>query len=36
VGQGGNEIDNVIGDAYAKGVTGIDWAEAYGDHEKPR
>ena len=29
VGQGGNEIDNVIGDAYAKGVTGIDWAEAY-------
>lgn len=29
VGQGGNEIDNVIGDAYAKGVPGIDWAEAY-------
>ena len=29
VGQGGDEVDNVIGDAFAKGITGIDWAEAY-------
>jgi predicted alpha-1,2-mannosidase len=29
VGQGGNETDNVIGDAYAKGIPGIDWTEAY-------
>ena len=29
VGQGGNETDNVIGDAYAKGIAGIDWTEAY-------
>ena len=29
VGQGGNETDNVIGDAYAKKILGIDWKEAY-------
>ncbi len=28
-GQGGDEADNVIADAYAKGVTGVDWAGAY-------
>jgi predicted alpha-1,2-mannosidase len=27
--QGGNNIDNVITDAYVKGVTGIDWNEAF-------
>lgn len=27
--QGGNNIDNVIADAYVKGVTGVDWKEAY-------
>ncbi len=27
--QGGNNIDNVIADAYVKGVKGIDWKEAY-------
>jgi predicted alpha-1,2-mannosidase len=28
--QGGNNIDNVIADAYVKGVKGIDWQRAYG------
>ena len=28
-GQGGDEADNVIADAYAKGVTGVDWPAAY-------
>ncbi len=27
--QGGNDIDNVIADAYVKGVEGIDWDKAY-------
>ncbi len=27
--QGGNDIDNVIADAYIKGVEGIDWNKAY-------
>ncbi len=27
--QGGNNIDNIIADAYVKGVPGIDWNEAY-------
>ena len=27
--QGGDDIDNVICDAYVKGVPGIDWQEAY-------
>ena len=27
--QGGNNIDNIIADAYVKGVKGVDWAEAY-------
>lgn len=27
--QGGNNIDNVIADAYIKGVKGVDWKEAY-------
>ena len=27
--QGGNDIDNIIADAYVKGVTGVDWKEAY-------
>jgi predicted alpha-1,2-mannosidase len=27
--QGGNNIDNVIVDAYVKGVSGVDWKEAY-------
>lgn len=27
--QGGNNIDNIIADAYVKGVTGVDWSEAY-------
>lgn len=27
--QGGNDIDNVIADAYVKGVAGIDWNKAY-------
>lgn len=27
--QGGNNIDNVMADAYVKGVKGIDWKEAY-------
>jgi predicted alpha-1,2-mannosidase len=38
--QGGNNVDNVIADAYVKGVKGIDWDKAYGvmkfnaDHER--
>ncbi|MBF0442006.1 MAG: GH92 family glycosyl hydrolase [Oligoflexales bacterium] len=28
-GQGGNDVDNVIADAYVKGVSGIDWPSAY-------
>ena len=27
--QGGNNIDNIIADAYVKGVKGINWKEAY-------
>lgn len=27
--QGGNNIDNVIADAYVKGIKGVDWKEAY-------
>jgi predicted alpha-1,2-mannosidase len=27
--QGGNDIDNIIADAYIKGVQGIDWNEAW-------
>jgi predicted alpha-1,2-mannosidase len=27
--QGGNNIDNVIADAYVKGIQGIDWEKAY-------
>lgn len=27
--QGGNNIDNIIADAYVKGVKGVDWNEAY-------
>lgn len=27
--QGGNDVDNVIADAYIKGLDGIDWREAY-------
>ncbi|MBC7745027.1 MAG: glycoside hydrolase family 92 protein [Flavobacterium sp.] len=27
--QGGNNIDNVIAEAYLKGVKGVDWEEAY-------
>jgi predicted alpha-1,2-mannosidase len=27
--QGGNNVDNVIADAYAKGLKGINWKEAY-------
>ena len=27
--QGGNNIDNIIADAYVKGVQGVDWKEAY-------
>ena len=29
VGQGGDEVDNIIADAYAKKIPGIDWDEAY-------
>lgn len=29
VGQGGNDIDNVITDAYVKGIQGVDWEQAY-------
>jgi len=27
--QGGDNVDNVIADAYAKGIQGVDWNEAY-------
>ena len=27
--QGGNNVDNIIADAYFKGITGINWEEAY-------
>jgi predicted alpha-1,2-mannosidase len=27
--QGGNNVDNIIADAYVKGVKGVDWKEAY-------
>ncbi|MGB8317659.1 MAG: GH92 family glycosyl hydrolase [Ignavibacteriaceae bacterium] len=27
--QGGNNVDNVIADAYVKGLTGINWEDAY-------
>ena len=27
--QGGNNIDNIIADAFVKGVKGVDWKEAY-------
>ena len=27
--QGGNNIDNIIADAYSKGVQGVDWNQAY-------
>ncbi|WP_165501823.1 GH92 family glycosyl hydrolase [Pedobacter frigiditerrae] len=27
--QGGNNVDNIIADAYLKGIKGIDWEEAY-------
>jgi predicted alpha-1,2-mannosidase len=27
--QGGNDIDNVIADAYVKGLKGVDWASAF-------
>jgi len=27
--QGGNNIDNVIADAYVKGIKGVDWQKAY-------
>ena len=29
VGQGGNEVDNVIADAYAKKIPGVNWEQAY-------
>ena len=29
VGQGGDEVDNVIADAYVKGIPGVDWEKAY-------
>ena len=29
VGQGGEEVDNIIADAYVKKITGINWDEAY-------
>ncbi|MBP5319524.1 MAG: GH92 family glycosyl hydrolase [Kiritimatiellae bacterium] len=29
VGQGGDEADNIIGDAFAKGIPGIDWEGAW-------
>lgn len=38
--QGGNNVDNIIADAYVKGIPGIDWEEAYkvmkynADHER--
>lgn len=27
--QGGDDVDNIIADAYVKGVPGVDWAQAY-------
>jgi predicted alpha-1,2-mannosidase len=27
--QGGNNVDNVIADAYVKGIEGVDWSNAY-------
>jgi len=27
--QGGNDVDNIIADAYVKGVSGVDWEAAY-------
>lgn len=27
--QGGNDLDNIIADAYVKGLKGVDWAAAY-------
>lgn len=27
--QGGDDVDNIIADAYAKGIPGVDWNEAY-------
>jgi len=38
--QGGNDVDNIIADAYIKDIKGINWEEAYGvmkynaDHER--
>jgi predicted alpha-1,2-mannosidase len=38
--QGGNDIDNIIADAYSKGLRGVDWEKAYevlkfdADHER--
>ena len=29
IGQGGNEVDNVIADAFVKRIPGVDWREAY-------
>ncbi len=29
LGQGGDEADNIIADAYVKGIAGIDWPSAY-------
>ncbi len=29
VGQGGDEADNVIADAYVKGISGVNWEDAY-------
>lgn len=29
VGQGGNTVDNIIGDAFVKQIPGIDWEKAY-------
>ena len=38
--QGGNDVDNIIADAYVKGLRGVDWERAYevlkndADHER--
>jgi len=29
VGQGGNTVDNVIGDAFVKNISGVNWEQAY-------
>src|SRR5690606_13079135 len=29
VGQGGDEVDNIIADAYVKGIPGVNWTNAY-------